>query len=92
MFVLLCDECGGRIILDELTTTVEYAKDMDYLVDEVGELVEKSISNRRFIPSIKPAWANIYLVIFQAPSFPCPADKIPRILPPGQFQYGKKWL
>ncbi len=43
MFVLSCDECGGKLILDELTTMVEYSKDMDYFVDEIGELQEKSI-------------------------------------------------
>jgi len=43
MFVLPCEKCGGRLILDEISTMTEYAKDMDYLVDEIGNLVEKSI-------------------------------------------------
>lgn len=43
MFVLSCNDCGGRLILDELATVDEYTKDMDYIVDEIGDLLEKSI-------------------------------------------------
>lgn len=43
MFILECEKCSGKLIVDETATTVEYAKDMDYCVDELGELQEKSI-------------------------------------------------
>lgn len=45
MFILSCEECDGRLILDEFATTSEYTKDMDYFVDELGELQEKSLQN-----------------------------------------------
>jgi hypothetical protein len=43
MFDLECEKCGGMIQIDEYLTAEEYGKDMDYLVDEVGHLVESTI-------------------------------------------------
>lgn len=43
MFDLGCEKCGGLIQIDEYLTAEEYSKDMDYLVDEVGHLVEATI-------------------------------------------------
>jgi len=43
MFSLECEKCGSLIQIDEHITAEEYSKDMDYLVDEVGYLVESTI-------------------------------------------------
>jgi hypothetical protein len=43
MFDLECEKCGELIQIDEYLTAEEYSKDMDYLVDEAGHLVESTI-------------------------------------------------
>jgi len=44
MFTILCDDCGGELIINEQKTLDEYFKDADYLLDEnSGKLVDDSI-------------------------------------------------
>lgn len=43
MFSLECDKCANALVIDEKATLDEYMKDMNYLVDDVGNLQENSI-------------------------------------------------
>ena len=43
MFTIKCEKCGGMVIIDELLTRDEYLKDMNYLVDENGQLLDSAI-------------------------------------------------
>jgi len=43
MFEILCDNCGEELIIDYRTTMDEYNKDMDYIVEEAGKIVESSL-------------------------------------------------
>lgn len=43
MFDLECEKCGNSLQIDEYLTAKEYSKDMNYLVDEIGHLVESTI-------------------------------------------------
>ncbi len=43
MFRIPCDFCDSFLELDYMSTTDAYLKDMDYLIDENGELLEDSI-------------------------------------------------
>jgi uncharacterized Zn finger protein len=43
MFEIDCDNCGSELVVDELTTMMEYLSDADYLVDDVGSIVEKTL-------------------------------------------------
>lgn len=43
MFEIICDNCGSGLIIDDLATMEEYLKDADYLVDNIGKIVESSL-------------------------------------------------
>ena len=43
MFVVDCMKCGNPLMLDEISTRDEYLKDMAYMVDEEGRLIEDTI-------------------------------------------------
>jgi len=43
MFNILCDNCGEDLFIDEKSTLDEYMKDADYIVEEEGKIVEKSL-------------------------------------------------
>lgn len=43
MFAFKCEKCGNKVIVDEMATKDEYMKDMDYLVDENGELLDSAV-------------------------------------------------
>jgi len=44
MFDILCDNCGEELVIDEMLTMDEYNKDMDYLLDEKGKIIESSLN------------------------------------------------
>ena len=43
MFSLKCEKCDADLIIDEMLTMDEYLKDMNYLVDKNGNLLDSSI-------------------------------------------------
>jgi RNase P subunit RPR2 len=43
MFSILCDKCGEKLLIDDKATLDEYMKDCDYIVEEEGKIVEKSL-------------------------------------------------
>jgi len=43
MFTLECDKCGGMMIPDEKLTIDFYMKDMNYVMDNFGEIQEASV-------------------------------------------------
>lgn len=43
MFTILCDKCGGELLIDEKSTSDEYMKDADYIVEEEDRIAEKSV-------------------------------------------------
>ena len=43
MFEIQCDNCGEELTIDDKATIDEYMKDMDYLADDKGKVVEASI-------------------------------------------------
>ena len=40
-----CKKCDQLLVLDEAITVAQYYKDMDYLVDDLGEIIEKTLQN-----------------------------------------------
>lgn len=45
MFDIECEKCGALLRIDEKATIDSYQRDMDYLVDDVGEIIESSIQD-----------------------------------------------
>ena len=43
MFEILCDNCGEELVADYRSTLDEYNKDMDYIVEDIGKIVESSL-------------------------------------------------
>lgn len=43
MFRIECEKCGEDLMIDDRLTMDEYLKDMDYLINETGEIVEASL-------------------------------------------------
>jgi len=43
MFEIECDKCGNNLIIDEQATKDEYLKDMNYLVDSAGKIIDSTI-------------------------------------------------
>ena len=44
MLTIICENCGGELIIDEQRTIDEYLKDADYLIDkDSGKLIDNSI-------------------------------------------------
>jgi len=43
MFTIECDNCGGDLYIDGVATFDSYMSDVNYLVDETGSIVEKSL-------------------------------------------------
>jgi hypothetical protein len=45
MFDIECEKCGGLLIIDQQATSRQFYKDMDYITNDVGEIVEKTLQN-----------------------------------------------
>lgn len=44
MFTIVCENCGGELVIDEQATIDEYLKDADYLIEkDSGKLITESI-------------------------------------------------
>jgi len=43
MFEINCDKCGSELAVDDVTTAGAYLEDADYLVDDVGKIVESTL-------------------------------------------------
>lgn len=43
MFDIECDNCAGRLVINDMATLDQYMKDTDYLVDDEGKVVDESI-------------------------------------------------
>jgi len=63
MFEIDCDNCGSNLMIDDLSTMSEYLKDADYLVDEVGAIVEKAL--QQYIVYRCPNCDNTYKFTYQ---------------------------
>jgi hypothetical protein len=48
MLPIVCDKCNGELVLDEALTIEEYMKDMDYFVDELGNIQDSCIQQYMF--------------------------------------------
>ena len=53
MFDLKCDECGHKVVPNEMLTRDEYMKDMDYFVDEEGKILDSSVQQYLIYTCIK---------------------------------------
>ena len=45
MFDIKCEKCSNVLIIDQQATAAQFYKDMDYMVDDVGEIIEKTLQN-----------------------------------------------
>jgi DNA-directed RNA polymerase subunit RPC12/RpoP len=43
MFEISCEKCGGELMVDIKMTMDEYNKDVSYLVDEIGKIMESTV-------------------------------------------------
>ena len=45
MFDIKCEKCNNVLIIDQRNTAAQFYKDMDYMVDDIGEIIEKTLQN-----------------------------------------------
>ena len=45
MFDIRCEKCNSMLIIDQRATTKQFYNDMDYMVDDVGKIVEETLQN-----------------------------------------------
>jgi len=43
MIDLECDECGSKLVFDVKETIDSYSENMDYILDDMGDIVEKTL-------------------------------------------------
>ena len=53
MFEIKCERCGSKVIPDEMSTRDEYLKDMSYMVDVNGKLLDSSVQQYLIYMCIK---------------------------------------